>query len=218
MQMLAGELVLDYSVYPRNSVNQYNVNRLAEALRAGAVLPPVKADAASKRVSDGFHRVTAALKVNGPTAQVEVELVEYESEMAFFLDSVRLNSAHGQNLSAFDTAKIKKIADQFGIPDADLSAALNLRAETLAQITAVHTAYSPTGEPVPIKNTLRHLAQKQLSPQQEAANRRAGGQKAVFYAGQLVNALEGDLVDTSDAGLMSRLRELEAKLAAFLAR
>lgn len=215
-QVLVGELVLDYSVYPRNSVNYQHVARLSEALRAGATLPPVRACAKTKRVVDGFHRTSAALKVNGPTAVVEAEFVEYADEAAFFLDSVRLNSAHGLNLSAYDTAKCRQIAERIGAADDALAAALNLRVSKFDSVTQRHTAFAPDGTPAAIKRPLVHLAQKQLTTAQVQANQRAGGQPVAFYVNQMVNAIEGEIIDRSDVGLMSKLRDLHAKLGEFI--
>lgn len=53
------ELILDYGLYPRHSIDSQHVSYMVESIRAGVALPPVVIDKKSKRVVDGFHRVTA---------------------------------------------------------------------------------------------------------------------------------------------------------------
>ena len=71
-KLKASELIEDFSIYPRNGVFDGHVHDLAEALRAGAALPPVVADSKSKRLTDGFHRVRSHVRVFGPEAVIEV--------------------------------------------------------------------------------------------------------------------------------------------------
>ena len=64
-KVLAASLVLDFNFYPRHKVDDYHVSEIRASMQAGVIMPPVRADKASKRVVDGLHRVTAALKEGG---------------------------------------------------------------------------------------------------------------------------------------------------------
>ena len=63
--ILVSALMLDYNLYPRHVVDEQHVHYIVEAMRSGAEMPPVVADKRSKRVIDGFHRVTAVKKMHG---------------------------------------------------------------------------------------------------------------------------------------------------------
>src|SRR5436190_4972945 len=95
----ASTLVLDYNLYPRHKLDPVNLRTLNEALDAGEALPSVIADKTSKRVVDGFHRTTVALRRN---VDVAVEWRTYKDDAAMFLDAVALNARHGVPLEPFD--------------------------------------------------------------------------------------------------------------------
>jgi len=86
------DLVLDFEIYPRNDVSSTHVTALVDAFEAGEEIPPIIADAKSKRVVDGFHRVRMHDRLGHET--VEVELRTYKNEAALFADAVRLNNQY----------------------------------------------------------------------------------------------------------------------------
>lgn len=202
---LASELVQDLSVYPRHNVSAEHVSRLADALRSGRTFPPVVIDGLTRRVIDGFHRVNATLRVHGPTGTIEAEERTYESDAELFLDCIRLNSAHGLKLTAYDSAKILLMGRQYELSDEAIAGALALPPERIAGLAVRKIASDEQGQQLAIKATAKHLAGKPLTPKQEAANRRAGGMSVVYYANQLISAIDGDLIDREDPILRERL-------------
>ena len=87
-KMKAAELVLDFDLYPRNSLDPHNVKNIIEAISSGIELPPVIADRKSKRVIDGFHRVRGNLRLFGDDAEISVIEKDYRNEAAMFLDAM----------------------------------------------------------------------------------------------------------------------------------
>lgn len=211
-QVPAVLLVEDLSLYPRLQVDDHHVARLAEALRAGASLPPVVADRATKRIVDGFHRRRAALRVFGETATIAVEFHDYADEAAIVLDAIRRNAAHGKRLSTAEEVRCLLIAERVGIDRAAVAAALAVRVERLEELAQKRVADGPT-ERVVLKPAMAHLAGKRVDAEQERVNRHLNGNQASYYARMLIELLESDAIDWSNRTLVERLERLYELLA-----
>lgn len=205
-QVLASELVLDFTLYPRVSVDPQHVSYIMEAIRAGASFPPVIVDKKSKRVIDGFHRIKAALRLS-PDAKIAVEWRSYRNEAEMLLEAVALNAGHGRMLAMYDRTRCVVLADALGIDPARIATALNLTVERVVELRATRTA-TFGGELVPLKRTLLHMTGKRLTNAQEKAQQKLSGMNQVFYANQLITLIEADLLDTENPALMTALGKL----------
>lgn len=199
-------LVLDFNLYPRHKLAQVNLRTISEAIEAGEQMPPVIADRQSRRVIDGFHRVTIALRTE---SDITVEWHDYPDEAAMFVDAVARNARHGMPLEPFDRARCIGLADGFGIDLDRLAGALAVNSDVLGELHAVRTAYDPDGKPVTIKRNLRHKAGGKLTNRQMEANRRSSGWSVRFHANQIILAIEADLVPDDEATKAELLRLAE---------
>lgn len=207
----AAELVIDYELYPRNNVDAGNVKTIADAIVAGVELPPVVICKKSKRVVDGVHRVKAYLRVLGDDATIEVVEKSYKNDGELFLDAVRYNGGHGAKLDPCDRTRCTIIAERLSIPLDKVAGALNMPADKLGSLRADRTA--TTGSlTIPLKRTVLHFAGKELNKRQAEANERLSGMNQQFYANQLIELIESKMLDTSDDGLLERLRVLNGLL------
>jgi len=211
------KLVLDYGLYPRHEMDSTVTTDLAKAMEAGETLPPIIADRASLKVVDGFHRTTAALRIHGEDAEVQVELRDYASDAAMFLDAVRLNARHGYKLTKFDAARCMQKADEMSIDPDAMAGALAITVDTAAKLKAAKTAYDPQGNAIPIKRSLRHLSGQKLTERQTEFNRRASGWSIRFHAQQIIEAIESDSVEWDDAETAAALGRLLTALTARVA-
>jgi hypothetical protein len=128
------QLLEDMSVYPRHTVDDVYVSQLAEALRAGANLPLVVAEASSKRIVDGWHRVRAYRKVLGAEGVIDVDLRTFKDEAELLLAAISMNAAHGRKLDRIDQVRSVLLAQEAGVAAPRIALALNItpaRVETL---------------------------------------------------------------------------------------
>jgi len=199
------DLILDFTFYPRTIVDSTTVSRLVMALDCGEDLPPIVADRASKRVVDGFHRVTAYKRRERKL--VPVEFRDYDSEADMFLDALRLNASHGRPLTPFDIrhALIRCIdlgieplraADVVHVPPIRVTEMIGLSAQTKA------------GTRIPLKRGLSHLAGRVIDDGQAEVNRRYGGMRPSYYVVQLIGILRADMWDREDVGFRTQMDEL----------
>ena len=212
----AASLVLDFNLYPRNSIPAQNVRDIVHAMQAGATLPPIVAEAKTRRVVDGFNRTTAALKMD-TDATIDVEWRTYDNDGALLLDAIALNAAHGQKFSSYDVARAITLAETLSINPDLVADALHMTKEHIESIRATKTAIH-SGQIVPIKRTLFHLAGGKITNKQMAGNEKAVGHHQVFLVNQVINLIESDLLDLSNAQLMERVQVLAGMLAQFRKR
>jgi len=213
-------LVLDFNLYPRPDVDSQHVAYLAEAIRAGSELPPIVIDAASKRVIDGFHRLHAHKRVNGPDSKIKVLEKTYASEGEMFIDAVRYNAAHGRTLSRYDRVHCILKAEEFKLEVERVADALHLTVETIGQLRVERVGkLRVAGVPeVPLKQTIRHMAGKTLTKGQQDANEKLSGMNQMFYVNQIITLIENDLLDKANEQLMEKLQKLHELLDDVLAK
>lgn len=205
------KLVEDFTLYPRNKVNDSHIGDLVRSIQGGAKLPPIVVDAKSLRIADGVHRRRAWLRVLGEDATATVEMREYENDAALFLDAVALNSVHGQKLDRHDQTRIVLKLRELQVDDETIAVSLHVPVQEI-QTLSVRIVYSNSGEVVPMKRGLEHMrGQKMTKAQLEAAGS-VRSAEAGRLALELTRLLENDLVNLGDAQVVLRLRELSEAL------
>jgi len=215
-RMKAADIVIDFTLYPRNNVDDHNVRAIADAYETEAELPPPVIDAKSKRLIDGVHRVLAKLRMDKLS---EIEVIEkvYKDDAAMFLDAMRLNASHGARLDPCDRIHCVLIAERLQIPLDRVAGALHMPTEKLGELKRSRTATSTSGLSVPLKRTNQHMAGRRLNKLQVEANERSSGMNQAFYANQIIDLIEAKLLDVENENLLERLRHLHGLLEELLA-
>lgn len=206
------ELVEDFGLYPRLAVDDLHVRALADALLAGATLPPVVAERKTKRLVDGFHRRRAALKVHGAQAEIGVIWRDYAGDGEMLLDAARLNAGHGRRLTLGEQVRVAHLADELGLSRDAVAKALAVRLDVLAARIERRTAFDPVRRPLPVKPALQHLAGGTLTADQVAANKHLGGHQARYLARQLLLLVRARALNWGDSKLVAMLVELSREL------
>ena len=212
--MVVSSVVLDFLLYPRGEVNPQHVHYIAEALAAGAKMPPIVIDAITKRVVDGFHRVRAYIRLYGENHKIEVIEKRYKSDAELFVDAMRFNNHHGAPLSAYDKAHCVLRAEELKITPDQLASALNITVDAIGEIKTdrMGTIGVRGSLATPLKRTIRHMAGQRLTKQQEEVNGKLSGMPQRFYAQQLILILKSDLLDRENETLMKALVQLHELL------
>lgn len=208
----ASQLIEDFAIYPRNCVFEGHVYDLAESIRAGAALPPVVADAKSMRLTDGFHRRRAMIRIHGDEAPIEVMLVDFKNDGAMVEDAIARNAQHGRRLTTADIARCAELAKKFKISRERLEGLLHITRDKLKDITAKRFATSSTGKgKVVLRRAQSHLAGKTLTQEQEEIVSHVGGHTAMHHANTLIKLIESGSLPEDDK-LYDRLRHLRELL------
>jgi hypothetical protein len=212
------KLVRDFRLYPRTAVDMVHVGEMLDALKGDATFPPIVVDAKSFRVVDGFHRLAMyeALakkcddKKTVPT--VEVEVRTYDNEREMYLDAVRLNAAHGRNISGHErTACILKAAELDIRPEL-VAAALSITKERVQEIVAMKTALvTPSGSRMALKRSVAHMAGQTLTSGQAKVMGRLPGQAQSLLLMQVCDLIQHHMLNLKDPRVrvqVARLKKL----------
>lgn len=217
--LAASELVEDLTIYPRHAVDAMHVTALVEALESGATLPPITADAKSRRVTDGWHRLRAHIRHSGPDAPVEVELVEYPDETAMLMDAVARNSQHGRRLDRVDRCRSALMLRSVGVPVDKIAVVLQTTEVSVNRlIVRVATApksastTAPGTTSMPLKPCARHFEGRRMTKEQADAHVSMPGTTLALSARQLTMALETGIADLTDERLVECLRKLRSAI------
>lgn len=206
------ELVFDFDIYPRADLSAQHVGYIAEAMQAGAKMPPLVIDKKSKRIADGFHRGRGYRKVYGDDYEVECIEKDYKNDAEMFLDSCRYNSEHGATLDRHDRVHCAHLAKRLSVDWGDLAGVLHMDSDRLKTLTISRTAKG-NGIEIPLKRTVAHMAGRKLNKRQREANKKLSGMNQQFYVNQLIELIESKMLDTADKSLMKRLAVLQVKLS-----
>lgn len=204
MRVKAVELVMDFALYPRFKIDDYHVSEMVESLKAKAVFPPIIADESSRRVVDGFHRIRALQRLYKEEAEVDVIFKKYPTDAAMYEDAMRLNSAHGRNLTSYDKAHCILRGRELGLTDDKIAEALHITKDRIAVLIRERW----TADTQVLKRTVSHLAGTMLTDKQRDFIPKAGGMDQLFYINQVIALLETDSIDWTREQVKRSLKKL----------
>ncbi len=217
-KLKAIELVMDWNLWPRQSVERLdstNLSKMRDALRNGIVLPPLVVDKKTYKIVDGFHRTRAYLDVYGEGAKLEADLRTFKNESEMYLEAGRLNSVHGLPMSPKDKVHFILKARKLKIPPMAIAEAIGTDTASMKEFVKKRTATTQKGEKIPLSYGAKALAGKTLTPVQEHYVKHANACIPEMYISMLINALKADGVIIKDKTI-EKLRELNELILAYL--
>jgi hypothetical protein len=210
MKVFIADLVLDYEIYPRQTVDATHVSHLCQAIASGTEIPPIIICKKTNRVIDGFHRIMAIKKLYGEDADVEVVKKQYKNEAHTLLDAIKYNADHGRKLDRCDRIRCVHLAKQMKLSVSAIGEVLHMKREALEALVVDRTAFNTkAGLTIALKPSVSHLRGKKLTHEQIEANKKIGGNQALFYVHQLQLILNTpNFLDEDNEPLVTELRNL----------
>jgi hypothetical protein len=190
MKLAIDEIVIDDTVYPRNGMNEFTVQRLALAGEAGAKFPPLVVESGTRRLVDGRHRLEV-YKRKGVN-KVDVIIKKYATEADLFADAVRLNIGHGTPLDQYTIRNAVLRLEEYGYRRDQIAEVVRLPLDRIEKIERGFASTSE-GHPIALKGGLSHMRGETLNAEQQKLNRRYSGGKATFHLHQLCVLIETDM-------------------------
>jgi len=216
-QISLAELIVDETLYPRHKISAGNVAILKEALRSGAIFPPIVLDEKTKKVIDGWHRIEAVRSLQGEGATIEAELRSYTTKQDMVFDAVHLNATQGYKLTTWDRVRSIVLLSDLNADPERIQRALGITKEKLNKLME-RIAIGPKGEKVPLKGSMKDFGGKKITVAQEKYNAGPGlGLNIGILLAQIIRALEAKTVDVHNeriAGQFERIIELYEESAA----
>jgi hypothetical protein len=206
------KLVFDPSLYPRQNIDEVNVNELVRALEGGIRLPPITVEKKRMRIVDGVHRYTAASRAG--SKQIEADFRSYKDDTELFREAVLLNSATGLKLGVDDKLKVIMVGENLGLKEIDLATILRTSQAYIHALKPRYAKLSGKLEKIPLKAPVRHLSGQTLSADQKTAIERGPGTSYLLLVRQLCDAIEFELLPDAKQHptLWSELKRLKKLL------
>lgn len=200
-------LVLDETIYPRHTISMANVGAIAEAIQAGAEIPPILINARTNQVIDGFHRVRAFERLYGAEYEIGIIGKNYRDRRAMLSDAIAANVGRGQDLQRWDHLRCMQLADEVGMSINTLAKLLQWQPDRLVAYRESKVGTTLDDRKVMLKRSLRHRIGKPLTRAQEEVNKTASGMPVLFHMNQIISLLQTDLMP-EDEHVAQRLQEL----------
>lgn len=218
VQLPLAQLIEDLDLYPRHNVDSGHVGAIADALKTGVKFPPIVADKKSKRITDGWHRNRAYLKILTPETKVPVELVDYKDEATMLLDAVARNASHGRKFDSIDRTRCVIMLRSRGLDDVLIGQAMNIPEERVEKL-AIRIATSgsakeavPGTDKITLKRSVKHLDGQVLTKQQSEVHASLPGTSFQLLAKQIRLGLESKMCDLTDSNMLKEFKKLRDAL------
>jgi hypothetical protein len=205
-ELPVAELIEDFDLYPRTSVESYAIASICDAMAAGAAMPPIVVCDDTKKIIDGLHRSRAKTRSDGPGATIKAEMRHYASDKERFLDAVKRNASHGVKLDTYDRAHCAIIAERLGIAQRAIAEVLQVHMKKYKDILKKRRGMAErSGRPIPLKKPLQHLEGCEFTEAQEEASKKLMGMHQTQMVHQVIILIENDLLDMENEALVERL-------------
>jgi hypothetical protein len=216
------DLVEDFDLYPRHSVDSSYVSDLARAIEAGDTLPLVVIEKKTKRIVDGFHRSRAWRKVLGRGGDIEVDARAYPDEKALLKEAIELNARNGRKLDQQDRTRSAILLERHGIAIKEISVVLHTTEARVKELLNLRVVLvKPDKKGPAVKQAAKPVAYPQpgqppreITPEQYKVMESSSGHRTVQTVTQLTRELETGVVDLTAPGLAEKLWRLHDVIAA----
>jgi ParB-like chromosome segregation protein Spo0J len=185
--------------------------KMARDMRAGSILPPITLAKLNGEnvLIDGYNRMLAH-KQNDKT-EIEAEFIEVANEDEAYVQAIRRNIAHGNNLNDYELAKAAvKLQDEFKHSELEVAQILNIPPLELKKITNERVVTTSTGNKMVLKGLFTHqkLPATMSDDQQEIFAARS----QLHLCKQFSQLLESGLIQLENHAILDEVNKIFSML------
>jgi hypothetical protein len=206
------EIVFDEELYPRQQYDWQTAYRYSEAMKAGALFPPINVAlfAGKNYLIDGKHRIEAFKLAK--EEYIEAFVKPIKSRNAIFIAAVKSNIVHGRQLSSFDRAKIILKLQGMKITNVEISKIVNISVGKITSFVARRITNSVTGEEIvlkaPVKGFNGQVISEEFAVRQEKVFASQNQEQVIE---EMLVLLENKAINTKNPAILNKLKVI-AKL------
>jgi hypothetical protein len=129
-QVKIADINIDEEIYPRKQDVWLVAFQYSQAMKAGAIFPPIALGEYKKKLYlvDGRHRINANKLLE--KEEIEAVIKKYSDKKTMFIDAIKFNNIHGKALTVADKTKIFGTLRNWKLPDLTISTLLNTPIES----------------------------------------------------------------------------------------
>lgn len=200
------QVKFDEETYPRMVVDWVTCARYFNALRSGAVFPPITVAILDKNyyLVDGMHRLKAH-KDNKET-HIQCEVLKGLDKKQIFLEAVKRNVKHGRQFSTQEVTKICITLENWKMSQEAISEIVHIPADKITSFVAKRmTRITDTLEEVPLKASVKNLAG---IPIEKIDQKSLTGNTQLNLIESLITLLKENWIDKDNAIILKKLNKL----------
>ena len=189
----------------------------AKAMKAGANFPPIEVAKIRGKfhLLDGRHRIES-FKMNGEEYISAVIYHNFKNLDEVFIEAVKKNMTHGRPLTPADKAKIILKLKDLKYSTKDICNLVRVPITDLKSFVAKKITYSTSGKEIVIKKPVGHLSGEVVPDFLEDIQKGFSGQTQISVLDEMINLLEGDLIDVNNKRILRRLTKIKRLIDLFV--
>lgn len=193
-------------------IHGVTVARYKEAMRQGAIFPPLFVDKKTKILVSGYTRFTAYMGVFDVNYEVPVILKDYKDHKEMLLDAAADNSRNGLPMQSFETKSFILRCQEEKISTADGAKALCVSEDKYLALGLEFVIVEKPGgitEKKPLKGGMKHMKGEKMSESQyEKVEESYSGWTPIFHVNQIMVHIRNDTMDWNNEQNIESLLEL----------
>lgn len=209
-----GEIKEELELYPRHVENKDNwvdwrtKYRYSEAMKAGAIFPPIKVAffKGSYYLIDGKHRIEAYKICKVDT--VETIVLKVKSKDEIFEEAVKSNITHGRSLSIQSKVEVILKFKNMDFTDQKISEIMNIPTSKINSFVADRVVSSVNGEEYVLKTPLKSLAGSIVGDSILEKQAHLPGRTPMQIINDLLIILESDVIEPNNVQMLNKLKKI----------
>lgn len=193
-------VVADWAIELR-PLDMFMISRYRQAMRVGAVFPPLIIDKKTREIISGNHRYHSALSEFGEDHLIEIETVAFANRAEQLKCMAEENAKHGMPMDGITRRRVALAMIDAGITSEEAAKIMNVPVQALNKWGEMTVVVIGKGkkEIAPVKGgiDLEHV-KKMTEPQYETHIERDKGVEARHMAQQLTRWLKNGWVNWND--------------------
>ena len=209
------DIIIDPNVQVRE-VESVTVSEYRQAMKLGAIFPPIIVDSKTNRLVCGHHRYAAYRGILDPKDKVPAIFEAFENDAAIIRRAAKDNALHGRPLDTWDKKRIVLRLQELGDSQESIAEVLGVtisRIEHWAGMTVCVRGKDGQEHDEPVKRSWESMVGQTVTQAQYDAHAHGDmGIDAYRVAGQLLRWLKVCDVSQMDEQTKTRMIDLSKQL------
>lgn len=208
------KIVLDKNYYPRLGYDFVTGARYYNAMKSGAVFPPIVVSLIDGKyhLVDGRHRLSAYKSMK--QRNVTCEVINLKSLEELYLEAVKRNIGHGRQFSTQEVAQICITLENWKFAKTEIAEIVKMPLAGLTKFVAARAVRiigenGKEGGLLAVKNQLSNLSGTSQAFEFEQEQKSFTGESQSLYLDNFIKLLRNNWFDTNNKDIVLKLKAIK---------